>query len=172
MGERRAVSQILSDLKERAEESDAGEADGLARATILERKRKAFKKSPDIPLGIVVQKKLAKSRRHSEPNLADASRVQLNLHSEGVFDTPYSSILHKRIILRELKYHTGIPRWTRHKKKTRRFGRYEREAAARWREAILRDAPLLKGFLAQEPQWREKIPLWCERALTASLESD
>jgi hypothetical protein len=59
MGERRAVVQILGHLRESAAEHDATEADVLAKTTIVERKRKAFKKHRDTALGVVVKKKLA-----------------------------------------------------------------------------------------------------------------
>jgi len=34
-----------------------------------------------------------------------------------------------------------------------------------WKQAILRDAPLLKGFFVEEPKWREKMLRWCDRQL-------
>jgi hypothetical protein len=165
MGERRAVSQILSHLRERAEEHDATEADVLAKETIVKSKHKAFKKSPDSPLGVVIKKKLAMRAKQTNPGVADAVSYSISFQTEEVFDTLYNATLHKRLILRELQYLTGISRWRRLKKKSRRIGWYEREAAARLKEAILRDAPLLKGFFAEEPTWREKIFLWCEKAL-------
>jgi len=61
MGERRAVAQILSHLREGAAERDATEADVLSKTTIAERKRKAFKKHRDTALGVVVKKKLVHS---------------------------------------------------------------------------------------------------------------
>jgi hypothetical protein len=36
-----------------------------------------------------------------------------------------------------------------------------------WKAAILREAPLLKGFFAEEPAWREKMLRWCDEALEA-----
>jgi hypothetical protein len=36
-----------------------------------------------------------------------------------------------------------------------------------WKAAILRDAPLLKGFFEEEPAWREKMLRWCGDALEA-----
>ena len=171
MGERRVVSQILSHLREGAEERDANEADFLAKTTIIERKHKAFKKSPDSPLGVVSKKKLAKRTEQSHPSAPDAARFNASFESDGIFDTPYDPTLHKRLILRQLRYHTGGSLWGRHKKKSRRYGRYQREVAARWREAILRAAPLLEGFFGEEPQWREKILRWCEGALTVGPDS-
>jgi hypothetical protein len=166
MGERRAVSQILSHLRESAEEKDANEADFLAKTTLVERKHKAFKKSPDSPLGVVLEKKLAKRREQSQGGRTHGVPCDTRLQSDEIFDTPYDPTLHKRLILRELRYRAASPRWGRHKKKTRRYGRYEREVAARWREAILRAAPLLEGFFGEEPQWRERTLRWCEEALT------
>ncbi len=165
MGERRAVSQILSHLRESAGEEDASEADALAKTTVIERKHKAFKKSPDSPLGVVVRKKLAGRRVQSDTSQLDAARFGLNFETDGVFDTPYDGTLHKRLILRKLRYHVR-PNWGRHKKKSRRYGKYQRKLAARWREPILRSAPLLEGFFGEEPQWRERIMRWCDAALT------
>jgi hypothetical protein len=34
--------------------------------------------------------------------------------------------------------------------------------------AILRDA-LLKGFFAEEPEWREKMLSWCQRIITKGV---
>jgi hypothetical protein len=69
MGERRAVGQILSHLRESAGKSDADEADVRARTKLVERKHKAFKKSPDSPLGVVVKRKLATREKLSQPQL-------------------------------------------------------------------------------------------------------
>ena len=163
MGERRALSKILSRLGERAEESDATEADVLVRTTIVERKRKAFKKMPDSPLGDVIKKKLAMRARVLQTKAANSDRVY---NIEAIFDTPYDPALHKHGIMFQLRLRTGPPRWGPHKKKSKRIGTYERQAAAHWRDAILRDAPLLKGFFADQPEWRDKMLAWCEKALT------
>jgi len=171
MGERRAIGQILSHLRESAEESDVSEADVLAKTEVIQRKHKAFKKSPDSPLGVVVKKKLAKRRDQSHISREDATPFRLNFGGDGIFDTLYDPTLHKRSILRELRYHTVRPNWGPHKKKSQRYRRYQREFATRWREATLRDAPLLVGFFAEEPQWRERTLRWCEAALTADLDS-
>jgi hypothetical protein len=172
MGERRAIAQILSHLREGAAEGDAAEADVLAKTTIVETKRKAFKKHRDTALGVVVKKKLAERRDQSHVSQADTTPFSLNLETEGIFDTLYDPALHKRSILRVLRYHTVRPNWGPHKKKSQRYRwRYQREFATRWREAALRDAPLLVGFFAEEPQWRERILRWCEAALTAESDS-
>jgi hypothetical protein len=99
MGERRAVAQILSHLKEGAAERDATEADVLAKTTIAERKRKAFKKHRDTALGVVVKKKLAERRDQSHIRHVDATPIRLNFEAEGIFDKPYDPALHKRSIL-------------------------------------------------------------------------
>src|ERR1700692_4053911 len=65
MGERRAVSEILGRVRERTEEGD--EEDVLAKTKMVERKRKAFKKRPDSPLGIVIERKLAKRMNQTKP---------------------------------------------------------------------------------------------------------
>lgn len=168
MGERRAVAQILSHLRESATESDTTEADVLARTTTVEKKRKAFKKRRDTALGVVVKKKLADRRDQSHIRHVDAPPIRVNFEAEEIFDTPYDPALHKRSILWVLRFHSVRPNWGPHKKKPQRYRwRHQREFAARWKEATLRDAPLLAGFFAEEPQWRERILRWCEAALTA-----
>jgi hypothetical protein len=83
MGERRAVSQILSHLRESAGESDADEADIRAKTKLVERKHKAFKKSPDSPLGVVVKRKLARREKSSQSQTDGTARVGLKIHSEA-----------------------------------------------------------------------------------------
>ena len=97
MGERRAVSQILSHLREGA--ADANEADVFVKTTIVERKHKAFKKSPDAPLEVVVKNKLAKRKGQSDAGAAEAASFNISFQSEGIFDTPYDPTLHKRLHL-------------------------------------------------------------------------
>jgi len=172
MGERRAVAQILSHLRQGAAERDATEADVLAKTTIVERKRKAFKKHRDTALGVVVKKKLAERRDQSHIRHVDATPIKLNFEADEIFDTPYDPALHKRSILWELRFHSVRPNWGPHKKKSQRYRwRYQREFATRWKEATLRGAPLLVGFFAEEPQWRERMLRWCEAALTAESDS-
>lgn len=168
MGERRAVTQILSHLREGAAEDDATNADALAKTTILEKKRKAFKKHRDTALGVVVKEKLARWREQSQNRQEDATRISLKFHEDGVFETPYDPGLHKRSILWELRSHRISPFLGPHKKKSQRYRwSTRRKWAARWKEATLRDAPLLAGFFAEEPQWRERILRWCETASAA-----
>ncbi len=116
MGERRAIGQILSHLRESAAEGDATEADVLAKTTIVEKKRKAFKKHRDTALGVVVKKKLAERRDQSRIRQVDATPISLNFEADGIFDTPYDSTLHKRLILWELRFHSVRPNWGPHKK--------------------------------------------------------
>jgi hypothetical protein len=82
----------------------------------------------------------------------------------GIFDTPYEPAKHRHFILHELRYRTGpAPAFLgRNKKKSERLTKFERHVPVQWKEAILRDAPLLKGFFAEEPTWREKMLNWCE----------
>jgi len=166
MGERRAVAQILSGLRERAGENDAIEADVLAKTTIAESKQSAFKKTPDVPLGIVVKRKLAK-RELPQSKTSDTAHVYPDIYSEGIFDTPYIRALHKRLITFHLRYRINAHTWGTNKKKPKIVRTYERREAARWREAILRDAPLVKGFFAEEPQWRDRMLRWCGKVLDA-----
>jgi hypothetical protein len=172
MGERRAVVQILNHLRESAAEGDAIEADALAKTTIVERKRKAFKKDRDTALGVVVKRKLTRRRDQSQIRQVDTTPISLRFEQDGVFDTSYDSASHKRSILWRLRYLKVRPRWGPHKKKSQRYrSRYQRDLATRWKEATLRNAPLLAGFFAEEPQWRERILHWCEAALTAESDS-
>ena len=84
-----------------------------------------------------------------------------------IFEIPYNAALHRHFLLRELRYRTGRPPafLGRSKKKSERVGKYERDVPQQWKAAILRDAPLLKGFFEEEPAWREKMLRWCDEAL-------
>ena len=86
-----------------------------------------------------------------------------------IFDTPYDPEKHHHFILHELRYRTGpAPAFLgRNKKKSQRLSKYERHVPVQWKAAILRDAPLLKGFFAEEPKWREKMLNWCEANIEA-----
>ena len=165
MEERRAVGRILGRLREKADENEAIEADALTKAEVLRKERTAFKKTPDEPLGVVVTRKLARRKELAESGAKPAAHVYPNVYVEDIFDAPYVRTLHKRRIMFQLRYRTSAKRWRANKKKTAYARRYEREEATRWREAILRDAPLLKGFFAEEPQWRDRMLRWCERVL-------
>ena len=91
----------------------------------------------------------------------------------GIFDTPYDPTQHRQVILRELRYRTGRPPafLGRNKKKGQRLSKYERHVPSEWKAAILRDAPLLKGFFDEEPQWRDKMLRWCEENLIPETRS-
>jgi transketolase len=60
MEERRAVGHVLRHLKEKPDEDRAIEADVLSKTLTLQKKRKAFKKRADEPLGAVIKRKLAR----------------------------------------------------------------------------------------------------------------
>lgn len=60
MAERRAVGHVLRHLKEKPDEDGAIEADVLSKTLTLQKKRKAFKKRADEPLGTVIKRKLAR----------------------------------------------------------------------------------------------------------------
>ena len=149
---------------------EAQVADVQAKTAIAEQKVKAFKKLPDAPLGVVIKSKLAKRGKERKVVSTDSTRIYF--HAENVFDVPYKSAIHKQSILHELRYRTGRPHYGPHMKKFRRLISYEREVPVRWREAILRDAPLLKGFFAEEPKWRDKMLLWCEEILAVAAATD
>ena len=170
MEERRSVGKILSHLRESAEESDLIEADVLTKTLLVRSKRKAFKKMPDRPLGEVIKRKQAK-REASESRVKDTTPVYPSIYSAEIFDTPYIRALHKRTIMFQLRYRADAKGWKRYAKASRLIRAHELKEAARWREAILRDAPLLRGFFAEEPQWRERMLRWCEKTLSSAANS-
>ena len=73
-----------------------------------------------------------------------------------LFDIPYNRALHHRVVLNHVR---------RLVQKRGRVDLRKPHIAGPWHEAILRNAPMLKGFFADEPQWREKLLRWCEKAL-------
>src|SRR6266576_1468022 len=87
----------------------------------------------------------------------------------GIFDTLYCPATQRHFVLHELRCRTGpAPAFLgRNKKKSERLTKYERHRPVQWKAAILRDAPLLKGFFAEEPKWREKMLNWCEANIAA-----
>jgi len=60
MEERRAVDRVLRRLREKPDENEAIEADVLAKTLTLQKRREAFKKRADEPLGVVIKRKLAR----------------------------------------------------------------------------------------------------------------
>jgi hypothetical protein len=82
-----------------------------------------------------------------------------------IFDEVYEPSIHRQLVLREVRYRTGPPPafLGKNRKKSQRLSKYERNVSSQWKEAILRDAPLLKGFFAEEPSWRGKMLRWCDR---------
>jgi hypothetical protein len=96
-------------------------------------------------------------------------QVYATFECPGIFDIPYDPAKHRHFILHELRYRTGpAPGFLgRNKKKSQRLSKYERHVPVQWKAAILRDAPLLKGFFAEEPKWREKMLNWCEANIEA-----
>jgi len=65
MAERRLISEILGHATGQSDDGRAEEADILAKTAIVVKKHKAFKKTPDSPLGEVIKKKLTK---RTKPN--------------------------------------------------------------------------------------------------------
>jgi hypothetical protein len=86
----------------------------------------------------------------------------LDFGYEGVFDLPYESDIHRRFVLSEIRSLTSRQIYTRGRNRTIAFKMKE---AKRWSEAIGRNAPLLKGFFRDEPEWRDKMLAWCDRVL-------
>jgi len=124
-GQRRAVERILGRLRAGAQESEAVEADILAKTEILRKERTAFKKHPDAPLREHIAKKLERRKRPAKPEVVSPS-----------FDFSVRQV---------------------------RRGAHARKEASSWKAAILRDAPLVAGYCADEPQWRERVLRWCDR---------
>lgn len=159
--QRRVVGLLLNRLKETADENDATEAEALIKTKTLQKRHTAFKKMPDAPLGVVIKRKLA-SREKTKTDAEPIVRNYLNFHNEKMFDVPYVPALHKRSIIFQVRYSTSVKGSA---SKTADMREFERKEATRWRAAIIRDAPLLKGFFTEEPQWRDRMLRWCERIL-------
>ena len=83
---------------------------------------------------------------------------ELAFASPQVFDMAYSSKTHHRFVLQEL----------RSLLRPRRFDLWTPKTARMWKDAILRGAPLLKGFFHDEPQHRDKMLRWCMKILEQS----
>src|SRR5215469_13572934 len=152
MEERRALGLILNRLKGTTDENDAIEADTLMKTEILRKRRTAFKKTPDAPLGIVITRKLA-MREVAESGTKALVHHNLNFHDDAIFDIPYVRALHKRFIMFQLRYRTSVKGRLARGTKRAQIREYERKVGTRWKAAILRDAPLLRGFLTEAPQW-------------------
>ncbi len=168
MEERRAVSLILGRLRDRVDEDHAMEADVLAKTTVTKKGRTAFKKTPDEPLGIVMKRKLEKRQELAESRSIAVDSDGPKLYAEGGFDIPYVRASHKRFIIAHLRIWVNARHWGSNKKKPAYVQENIAKEAARWKEAILRDAPLLKGFFAEEPQWRERMLRWCEETWSSA----
>ena len=95
------------------------------------------------------------------------SYVYASFEYPKIFDEVYKPSVHRQLILHEVRYRTGPPSavFGRNRKKSQRLSKYERQVPSQWKEAILRDAPLLKGFFAEEPGMREKILRWCDQTI-------
>ena len=74
-----------------------------------------------------------------------------------LFDIPYNHELHHRVVLNEIRILV--------KRKGSRYDLRKTRIAKPWHEAILRDAPMLKGFFSDEPKWRDKLLRWCEAVM-------
>lgn len=85
----------------------------------------------------------------------------MGFEDRKVFDMTYRPDVHRRFVIDEIRFRTR----RRGSRKTGSALAYEVEQARRWREAILRNPPLLKGFFAEEPEWRDRILSWCEKTL-------
>jgi hypothetical protein len=114
-------------------------------------------------MGLLLKRYVKRDSRRKEHTV----QVRAGFDYAGIFDTPYNSALHRHFILREMRYRTGPPRsgQRRVKNKHQRLGKYGKDVPSKWIAPILRDAPVLKGFFKEEPQWREKMLRWCDKNL-------
>jgi hypothetical protein len=60
MDERRTAGEVLGRIKGPVHEEQVVEAEFLVKTRIIDSRRCGFKKTPDVPLGLVLQKKKAK----------------------------------------------------------------------------------------------------------------
>jgi hypothetical protein len=60
MDERRTVGEVLGQMKGQVQDNQAVEAEFLVKTRIIDSLGRGFKKTPDVPLGLVLQKKKAK----------------------------------------------------------------------------------------------------------------
>jgi len=106
----------------------------------------------------IVEKKTARGKSNNKYSF-------LNFSQPGIFDIRYRSGLHRRFVLDEIRRLTTKLIYTCDRKRTKAFKIKE---AKRWMEAIRRNAPLLDGFFHDEPAWRKKMLVWCEKMLVQS----
>jgi hypothetical protein len=57
MDERRTVGEVLGQMKGQVQDEQAVEAEFLVKTRIIDSRRRGFKKTPDVPLGLVLQQK-------------------------------------------------------------------------------------------------------------------
>lgn len=149
------MGKRLGQLREGAEASDATEADVLLKTAILLSRQKAIEKTPDKPGQEVIERKLARREDFARSIPRRFPSTYLDIDSGEVFDRPYNPALHKRQLIMQLRSLT----------QPSRIRACELEPAMQWRQAMVRDAPLLKGFLDQRPQWRRRLLKWGEGVL-------
>ncbi|HEY1799882.1 MAG TPA: hypothetical protein VGG46_03015 [Terriglobales bacterium] len=68
MEQRRAVSETLRSLKGTMQSFDTDEIESQAKARLADLQRHAFKKKPDAPLGVVIERKTVKRLKNTERN--------------------------------------------------------------------------------------------------------
>ena len=104
-----------------------------------------------------VVKKYSKKTGRGKLRRFEVHRV---IECEGGFDLPYERAVHRRFVLGEVNGLLGSYR-------SRYPGSvaYRLKQATRWRDAILRDAALLRGFFDEEPALRNKVLRWCEKTV-------
>jgi hypothetical protein len=72
------------------------------------------------------------------------------------FNIPYERKLHHRVMLDSVRSLLRKPG---------RFSQRKARVALPWQEAILRNAPMLRGFFLDEPEFRDRLLRWCEKVL-------
>jgi hypothetical protein len=107
-------------------------------------------------VSLLIKKTKRRTARGKSINVA----MFMTFAAPGIFDMPYESREHKRFVLSEVRY--LVERKGRARQKAVGTSRDVNEAR-RWSEAVRRNAPLLDGFFAEEPEWREKVLAWCEK---------
>jgi hypothetical protein len=114
-------------------------------------------------MGLLIRVVKKRTGRGKSNNLHEI----LTFDYAGVFDIPYKPDVHRRFVFAEIRFRTREDRRGQTKSS---HTAYAVKQARRWQEAIRRNAPLLKGFFREEPEWRDKMMMWCERTLAKHRE--
>jgi hypothetical protein len=83
----------------------------------------------------------------------------LTFGDPNVFDIPYSASDHHRFVLQEIRSLLRPSLFDLRSEKTAKL----------WRDAIIRNAPILEGFFKDEPKLRDRMLGWCEKVLERKI---